>query len=115
MDRRVQVVIWAAMLGSMAMYYVVMRMVKPASPAATLNVALALALTSATLVGLSFLLKRRMAVRNGFIVALALCDAGAVLGLVSWFVTGSPLSYYALILGFGGVLLHYPVPPEQPE
>ena len=103
------------MLVSIVMYYVVMRMVKPASPLNDVTVALVLAVSSLMLVGASFLLKRRLAEPGNFIVAVALCDAGAVLGLVSWFVTGSPLSIYPLLFGFGGTVLHFPLPPEPPE
>jgi len=114
-DRRLQIIIWAAILGSIVMYYVVMRMVKPPSPLNDVTVALVLSVSSLVLVGSSFLLKRRLAAPGGFIVALALCDAGAVLGLASWFITGSPLAGYPLIFGFAGALLHFPMPPESPE
>jgi hypothetical protein len=107
--------IWAAMLISVVMYYVVMRLVKPASPLNDVTIALVLAVCSVALVGLSFVAKRRMAERAGFILAVAMCDAGAVLGLVSWFITGSPISFYPLVLGFGGIGLHFPLPPEPPE
>jgi hypothetical protein len=114
-NRRNLIIIWAAMEVSIVMYYVVMRVVKPQSPLNDVTIALVLAVCSVALVGLSFLAKRRMAERPGFILALAMCDAGALLGLVSWFVTASPLSFYPLILGFGGIGLHFPLPPEPPE
>ena len=103
------------MLGSEVMYYAVMRAVKPASPLNDVTIALVLAVSSLVLVGTAFLMKRRMAPQSGFILALALCNGAAVLGLVSWFITGSPLSGYPLIFGFAGILLHFPVPPEPPE
>ena len=107
--------IWAAMLISIVLYYVVMRLVKPAPLFNDVTIALVLAVCSLALVGVSFLIKRRMAERAGFIMAVALCDAGAVLGLVTWFITGSPLSFYPLMFGFGGIVLHFPLPPEPPE
>ncbi len=115
MDRRKQIIVWAAMLGSILMYYVVMRVLKPAPAGGDVTAALALAVGSAALTGVSFLMKRRLASPVGFMVALAMCDAAAILGLISWFLTGSPLSYYPLVFGFAGVLLHYPATPASPE
>jgi hypothetical protein len=114
-NRGTQIIIWAAMLASIVMYYVVIRVARPAAPFNDVTIALVLAVCSVALVGLSFVVKRRMAERSGFITALAMCDAGAVLGVVSWFITASPLSLYPLLIAFGGIGLHFPLPPEPPE
>ncbi len=125
-ERRFHIIIWAAFLVSIAVYYVVMRLVRPASPLNDLNVALVLNAVAVVLVGLSFLAKRRMSFRAAkstsqqaqpfaLIIPLAMCDAAALLGLIAWFLTASPLSYYPLLFGFGGVGLHFPMPPAEDD
>lgn len=106
---RARFVVWLAMLYSIVMYFVVMRLLAPPGPAD--NPALVAALTgiAALLVVVSFLVKGRFAVRNaGHLLALALCEAAALMGVVSWFLTASPRSYYPLAIGFAGTLMHWP-------
>ena len=104
---------------SIVMYYVVMRLLQPASPVDNPHLVTVLTVGSLALVGASFLVKRRFSARAretgapgprraGQLVALACCDTAALFGLISWFVTGSPLSYYPVVIGLGGLLMHYP-------
>lgn len=76
-------------------------------------------LCSLALVGVSFLVKRLFTARalgegsprprgTGLIIALVFCDAAALFGLITWALTASPLSFYPLVFGFLGMLLHYP-------
>ena len=53
--------------------------------------------------------------RTAFILALVLCEAAALLGLVARFTTGSPHYYVSLLIGFVGILLHYPKREQSTE
>jgi hypothetical protein len=46
--------------------------------------------------------------RTAHIVALVLCDAAAVLGVVLQFITDSPRDQLIVAIGVAGLLLHYP-------
>jgi hypothetical protein len=116
---RQSVILWMAMLVSIGMYFVVVRLVPPQQ--ATDNPALVNTLLVAALglVAASFAVKSHFLQRGrdlgkpaffrmALIVALVLCEAGALLGVVAWFLTGSSRSYWMLLIGFIGMLLHYP-------
>ena len=99
------------MLLAIPMYYAVMRMAPPEAPSAdpTLpNILLPLSVVTA---GLSIPIRKLAARSNpkgGFIVGLALCEAAALYGMALWSTTGSPRSYYCLVAGGRGMLLHFP-------
>lgn len=113
-----QVMLWLAMLVSVAMYFVVVSMLPPATP--TENPALVNGLLVAALgmVAASFAAKARLSQaagtddlkrkQMGLVVPLAMCESAAVLGVVVWFVTGSPRYSWFLVIGIAGILLHYP-------
>ncbi len=46
--------------------------------------------------------------QTGFIVALALCEASVLLGLVGLFATGCDYAYGLFALGALGIVLHFP-------
>jgi len=93
------------------LYYVVMRMAPPEAPAADSTLPNILAMLSVVLAGMSFPIRSfvaRSQPRSAFILGLALCQAAALFGMVAWFATGSPRSYYCLAAGAAGMLLHFP-------
>ena len=47
-------------------------------------------------------------VRAGELVAITMCEAAALFGVVAWFVTATSHYYWFLILGAAGMLLHFP-------
>jgi hypothetical protein len=47
-------------------------------------------------------------VQQAYIVALALCESAALLGLLVHFLTGSVYYYAAFAIGVIGMLLHFP-------
>lgn len=121
---RVMRILWGALLTSIGLYVLVCVFAAPRRGAAVedagnttmLGAFAAIALVS---VAASFLLKgrfyRRAAERGepeqaqiGFIVALALCEAAALFGLVGLFVTLNRSAYLLLALGALGQLLHFP-------
>jgi hypothetical protein len=82
---------------------------------------LSLVLNSLAIVplGISFLIKQRLLaqaialqkidmVQSAYVVAFALCEASALLGLLDHFINGSPLYYVGFIFAGLGMLLHFP-------
>lgn len=47
-------------------------------------------------------------VQQAFIVACAICEVGAILGVVDHFATGNPYYFIPMIIGALGELLHFP-------
>ena len=101
------------------MYYVLTRIVRPASASdnpVLFHTLLALACVSAVS---SFAVKKWYAVRaqsedkpafrrTGYLLSLVLCEAAALYGVVVWFVTASPHSYVFMLIGGIAMLLHFP-------
>ena len=74
---------------------------------------------SVCLVAVSFVLKRRLLSRSieaqdvrlvnkAFIVAAALCEAGALLGLLDFLVARDRYYFVLIAFSFFGLLLHFP-------
>jgi hypothetical protein len=112
--------LWIAMLSSIGMYYVfTLFKGRPENFAPNdilflVLVAIALATTL-----ISFPIKNRIltsaiehqhiqAVQPGYIVAWALCEVAALLGVIDFFVTGDRYYYILFIIGAFGQLLHFP-------
>jgi hypothetical protein len=119
LEYRQQVILWAAMLIAIAMYAVLLR-VAPAQNATENPVIMnVLLVASLGLVAASFALKSHFLQRGrdlgkpafrrmALIIGLTFCEAGALCGVVAWFLTGSTRSYWMLGIGFVGMLMHYP-------
>jgi hypothetical protein len=108
MQQRARMIQWLVMMLSIAIYFVVVRFVPGGSmnggpPLAPIFLAVAVGLVVA-----SFVVKNVLKASAAFIVALALCEAAAVLGFVVWVVTGWPYYWGFFVLGLVGQLLHYP-------
>jgi hypothetical protein len=126
LDKRYQtlVVLWFSLLMSIAMYLLVAVFIAPQlnpGPAAAAGPMLTVVLTSVgiMLVILSFpvkgkLLKRSVTqqdaslVQKALVIACALCEACALLGLVERFVGGEQYYYLLFIFGACGIALHFP-------
>ncbi len=115
---RTLMTLWFAMLMSLLMYLLFIRF---APTTANPNQRLTLVLICFGLVpaSLSFLLKQTMLARSvekqkvesvqvAYVVAWALCEVSALLGLVDHFVTGSNYFYLAFVVAGLGLLLHFP-------
>jgi len=122
-EHRFAVVLWAAMLFSLCMYFVVIRLVRPGQAVENPTLVLVLMVLSAACALASFAVKKwfesRAAGENkpalrrtGFLIALVLCEAAALYGVVAWFTTASPNYYVCLVIGAVGMLLHYPSRPD---
>jgi cation transport ATPase len=114
------VLIWGVQLFSLALLFTVMQIVRP-SLEIEFNqtllftfAALALATFSASFVLKSQFVSRATTERRpdlvttGYILAYALCEACAVLGIVARFATGAREAIYFFVAALVGFLLHFP-------
>jgi F0F1-type ATP synthase membrane subunit c/vacuolar-type H+-ATPase subunit K len=121
-------ILWAALLFSQVLFVVVVFFTKPElfrfdfsrsplDPSGAMILGFAVA--AVTCVALSFAFKRRLyeraveeqnpaQVQTGLIIALALCEASSLFGLVLAFAFDYPYVFFWFILGIGGMLLHFP-------
>jgi hypothetical protein len=112
--------LWIAVLLSIGSYYVftlVARRPENAEPNNTLFLVLVGIALSTTLI--SFLIKDKLLnravdqqqvplVQQAYVVALALCEVAALLGVLDFFMTGDRYYYILFIIGACGQLLHFP-------
>ena len=122
MEQRIRALrtLWIAMLSSIGMYYVFTVFVgrpENVEPNNTLFLVLVFIALSTTLI--SFPIKSRMlrsavehqhvqAVQPAYIVAWALSEVAALLGVLDFFATGDRYYYILFIIGACGQLLHFP-------
>ena len=115
---RTILILWAAICMSVLMFLV---LVQFTPVPATDNLKLSLILNSAGIVplGMSFLLKQIVhdravsqqnlpLVQTGYILAYALCEMAALLGLMDHFMNGSRYYYLGFVLAGLGLLAHFP-------
>ena len=118
-EYRQQMVFWMAMLISIGMYFVVVRVTPVKGVADNPTLVNILLIVSLGLVAVSFLVKSHFLARArelgkpqfqraGQILALVFCEAAALFGIVAWFLTGSPRYYWFMLIGAAGMILHYP-------
>ena len=117
-------ILWGSFLVCVGLFVLVTRLTRPADlPAAAAGgsdpLLYVLGVLALVVVAASFFLKgilyRRGAeqqqpllVQAGFILAMALCEAGVLMGLVGIFVTRNDTYYLLFALGALGMLLHFP-------
>ena len=113
-------ILWFALFMSIVLYYGLTFFVGPreeTEPNPMLSMILIVIALSTTVV--SFLVKSKLLsraieqqnvqlVQQAYIVALALCETSALLGLLDYFATGHPHYYIPFIIGALGQLLHFP-------
>lgn len=107
MPYRTRLILWVAMVMSIATYYVVVQVVRPA-PEPNAQLGNVLLLVAFSMVAVTFVLKGRLPQPAGYIVALALCESAAIFGIVVAFVAGAPRFEYFIALGLVGMALHFP-------
>ena len=117
-------ILWGAFLVCVGLFFVVSRVTRPADLPAEAGGGLdpllyVLAVMALLAVAASFVVKgviyKRAArhqqpalVQAGLTLALALCEAGVLMGLVGVFVTRNDAAYLLFALGALGMLLHFP-------
>lgn len=113
-------VLWIAMLGSIGGYYV-LTLLAGRSEDTTPNpiVSLTLIVIGVLTTLISFPIKNKLLnravdqqqvqlVQQAYIVAWAICEVAALLGLLDFFLTGHRHYYLLLIIAAVGQLLHFP-------
>ena len=112
--------LWIALFISIALYYALTFFWKPnpnATPNGMLFLILVVVALSMTLI--SFVIKNKLIsravelqqpqlVQQAYIVALALTEVAALLGLLYFFMTGDPYYPVLFLIGACGQLLHFP-------
>jgi len=113
-------ILWFSLLMSIVIYYLLTIFVArtgDAQPNSTLFLVLVGIALSTTL--FSFLVKSKLIdravelqqvarVQQAYIVAMALCEVAALLGLLDYFATGDRYYYVLFIIALLGQLLHFP-------
>jgi hypothetical protein len=118
------IVLWSGLLMSVVFYFLISVFVTPNvgnEPDNSRRVALIFTLTGlgTVLVILSFAAKNKLLersvenqdlglVQKALILACAMCEAGALLGLVEFFVLGNRESYLLFALAAIGIVVHFP-------
>ena len=117
---RVLLILWFAFLMSVVFYFAITIIVPRAATGQSDGMLFfVLAAAGASLVVFSVVLKRKLLgqsvekqrpdlVQTAYIVALALCEAAGIFGLVLYFATTERLYYLLFILSGAGLLLHVP-------
>jgi hypothetical protein len=112
-------IIWLAQVSSLAMLFLITILLRPSSGAGDPATLAALALPALGALALSFFIRARFASRaaterrpdlvtTGHVVAFALCEACAMLGLAVRFVTGASEAIYFFLAALVGFLLLFP-------
>lgn len=117
------ITLWFALLMSVVMYFLVALLVAPSAigigGAAGPLLIVVFAVLGAFFVGLSLLIKQKFLqrsvdeqdlslVQKGILVACALCEISAILGLIGFFLAGSRAYYLLFVLAATGIAFHFP-------
>ncbi len=118
-QHRTMIILWIAFLSSIVMYIVIGLMVPRQTATENGLLALVFSAISVFLVVLSFAIKKKFVTRaideqqlrlvnTGFVLAAALCEGGALIGLLDRFIANDP--YYLILIAFAfvGLLAHFP-------
>ena len=117
-------ILWGSFLVCVGLFVLVTRLTRTADLPAKVSGGIdpllyVLAIAALVLVAVSFVVRgffygraaqhqQPMLVQGGFILAMALCEAGVLMGLVGVFVTRNDAAYLLFALGALGMLLHFP-------
>ncbi len=118
-QHRTMLILWFAFLMTIVMYFFITFVIARLEGESNRVLTIVFSAMSAFAVGVSFPVKKKFFARaiegqqvrlvnTGFIVAAALCEVSALLGLVDFLLGVDP--YYFLLIGlaFLGLLLHFP-------
>jgi len=118
---RTLLILWGAFISFVGIYFVISQVLaKPDSEAAPSRImTFALTATGTFLTIVSFALKQKFLsraeelqspalVQTGHIIAFALCEGAALLGLFDYLATGNRYYYVILVIALIGMVLHFP-------
>ena len=116
--------LWFALLMSVAMYFLLALFVAPNASNQSANqpntlLILGLSVLGAFFVGVSLAIKKKFLdrsvekqdlslVQKGMVIACAVCEVSALLGLLGHFIAGNREYYLLFLLAAGGMALHFP-------
>lgn len=111
--------LWFALFVSVGLYFALTFFVQRSENQPNATLFLVLAAVSVTTVAASFIIKTNFLsraeqqqqvslVQQGYVVASALTEVPALLGLVDYFTTGNDYYYVFFIISALGMLLHFP-------
>ncbi|HEV7747618.1 MAG TPA: hypothetical protein VGO56_21645 [Pyrinomonadaceae bacterium] len=116
---RTLLILWGAFLSMFVLYYFLPVAIGSRQQPEDKTLSILFNVMSPLLVAVSFFVKRNVfaravatqdarLVQTGFIVAAAICEAGALLGLLDYLVAHD--RYYFILIGFAllGLVLHFP-------
>src|SRR6185295_8482121 len=120
-DKRYQtmIILWFALLMSVVMYFIVSQLAPPATAPPNSILTFALTAIGTFLVVVSFVIKQKLLrrsvdeqdislVQKALIIACAICEAAAVLGLVERFAVSGRDYLVLLVIAAVGIALHFP-------
>jgi len=120
-DKRYQtmLILWFALLMSVAMYFVVSQLAPPATAPPNSILTFTLTAIGTFLVGISFVIKQKLLrrsvdeqdinlVQKALVIACAICEAAAVLGLVERFAVSGRDYLLLFVIAAVGIALHFP-------
>ena len=116
---RTLLTLWFAMIMSVVMWVVLIRVLTATTNPVNQKLGLALICLGLLPMSLSFLVKQILAARainqqspmllqQAYVIAWALCEAAGLLGLVAYFVAASPYYWVAFAIAVVGIILHFP-------
>ena len=119
MQHRTLLILWSAFLMTIVMYVFLTFVMPQPDTAANRTLTVVFSAISVLLVGLSFVIKKKFFARaaaeqqvsfvtTGFILAMALCEVGGLLGLVDFMVAHDRYFYLLMAISFIGIALHFP-------
>jgi hypothetical protein len=120
-DKRYQtmIILWFALLMSVVMYFVLSQLAPPATAPPNSILTFTLTAIGTFLVGISFVIKRKLLrrsvdeqninlVQKALVIACAFCEAAAVLGLVERFAVSGRDYLLLFAIAAVGIALHFP-------
>lgn len=116
---RTMLILWIAFLSSIVMYFVIAFVIPKQDGAENGLLALVFSALSAFLVVVSFAVKKKFITRSvdeqqvrlvntGFILAAALCEGAALVGLLDLFIARDRYYFVLIAFAFAGLLMHFP-------
>lgn len=112
--------LWFALVLSVVMYYALTLFVgRPVNATPNNMLSLVLLIAAASTILISFPIKSKLLnqaieqqqlqkVQQAYIVALAIAEVPALLGMLDFFATGNRYYYVLILIAIGGQLLHFP-------
>lgn len=119
LQHRTMLILWLAFLMTIAMYMFLTFIIPRQETSTNRLLTVVFSAISVFTVGLSFAVKKKFFARaveqqqtslvtTGFIMAMALSEVAALLGLVDFMVAGDRYFYLLMAISFVGLALHFP-------